>query len=312
MGDAPPQLVKSYARLKVDKLLQARSTAICTNSSSAAHWRRLEPVVLANKNGREEAKLRCTLCLQYLGTSNVSRTGTEHFKSDGTCCGLSTWAGKRRYAAMAEEGSMDAHVVHPLPATATVKALSELSLFFFTTNTPLHLVENPHLQECLKSLGVKKEDLVSRKQLSTTILDAEFESCSAKLSANLEGLNLINMSTDGWRSQSAAQGANLINCVVLPPQGGSLFYDVKDTTGHIKDGQYLADLHLDLLDEASNGNEDKQNSVVIDNTSANRSAMRIMKSVRPWLVTLGCSVSTGGNWCVQFACTWHTTMHATH
>lgn len=281
---------KSAARLRVEALARVRARAISNSTLSAVYWRKLEPVVHSVGN-EEQARLKCTLCHTLLSASNVSRTGTEHYKGDGSCRGLTTLAGKRRYAAMMDQGALDEHLVHPLPPASLVIALKELSLFFYTTNTPLHLVEDPHLQACLEALGVEHEDLLSRKQLSTTVLDAEFVKEQQKLSANLEALDLINLCTDGWKKRSAAQGANLSNCMVLPPAGGSLFFDVHNTTGHKKDKHYLADHHLGLLDRASNGIEDKQNSVVMDNTSANRAAMGIIKEQRPWVIALGCAVS---------------------
>jgi hypothetical protein len=287
MGDAPgPVQQKSHAQRQVDALKATRASAIGKDSSSASYWRKLEPRVqtLQGTQGPVEvAMLWCTLCHRYLAASNPPRTGATHFKEDGTC------KGKRSLDEM-EEGALDAHSLRAASPAAVALALRELALFFFTTNTALHLVENQHLRACLRALGVRDGDLLSRKQLSTTYLDAEHGRAVASLTAVLVALTLINLATDGWKKQSAVQGANLSNCMVLPPRGGAHFFDVEDTSQHKKDARYVADLHLRLLDKASGGNEDKQNSVVMDNTSTNRAAMALIKEARPWVIPLGCAV----------------------
>jgi hypothetical protein len=43
--------------------------------------------------------------------------------------------------------------------------------FFFTTNTALHLIEDPELKACFKCLGV---DLFGRKKLSGPSLEEKY------------------------------------------------------------------------------------------------------------------------------------------
>jgi Protein of unknown function (DUF 659) len=271
------------------QLKRLRSRAI--SSGSPRWWQDLDPVLEVDEDGATTAvRLKCGHCHALLSAGNPSDTAKTHGVMADGCVrrkpSVSESSGKR-------PRGMDGYVVRCPPAAAHT-AREELALFFYTNNVALQLVEDPHLVAAFKAMGA---DLPSRKVLSTTELDKVYKQQQQQLTSTLEASPLINLATDGWKSKSAGGGAPLLNCMVLQQEGGSRFFDVVDTSGNKKDAAYLATLHLDLLDRASGGNQERQNSLVMDNTKANRAAMAIIKAQRPNIITLGCTVSLLQNNC---------------
>ena len=101
---------------------------------------------------------------------------------------------------------------------------------------------------------------------------------------------LVQVATDGWSRQACAGGTSLLNCMVLHPDGGSSFLDVIDAEGETKDAQWVANTHILLLQRATGGNKERENSIIMDNTSTNIAAMALLKHEHPHIITLGCQV----------------------
>jgi hypothetical protein len=267
-------------------------------------WSYLKPVV-------EEGavKLQCIKCGHNLTCSNPSQTASKHFKDNyASCVGLvpaqaaaaaaAVPPPKRQRTEQEEEeeeesdgeggtvGPLDAHLVR-VPKTAAAKAVEHLGRFFFCNNVALQLVDDPHLKAAFGAVGVP---LPTRKTLSTVHLDAEASRVQAQAQQQIDNLQLIQVASDGWKRKAAAQGTNLINFMVLPASGGSLFYKLEKAGGVIKDTQYVKTLHLDILNVLTGGNMERALGCIMDNTKTNRAAMREMKELHPDLIFLGCQV----------------------
>lgn len=63
---------------------------------------------------------------------------------------------------------------------------------------PFTFMENPHLKEAAKVIGVT---LPSRKQLSTTVLDKAFKDIKTADQELLAKLRYFDASSDGWRKK---------------------------------------------------------------------------------------------------------------
>ncbi|KAJ9510441.1 hypothetical protein QJQ45_015918 [Haematococcus lacustris] len=92
-----------------------------------------------------------------------------------------------------------------------------------------------------------------------------------------EGFIIIS---DGWKNKFAGRGSPLINFLVLKPDGGMLFLRVVDVSGKRKDALAIMELHMEILNDLRKDLD--VDSVVcvgfiMDNTSANLSAMRMLQ-----------------------------------
>ncbi|GLC37039.1 hypothetical protein PLESTB_001398200 [Pleodorina starrii] len=81
-------------------------------------------------------------------------------------------------------------------ATQTFVFLKNLALFFFTTNTALHLIENPYLVKACAAVGIK---LPSRFKLATTMLDEAHAELAGEIEKEWKdgGDTLAAICTDG-------------------------------------------------------------------------------------------------------------------
>jgi hypothetical protein len=68
------------------------------------------------------------------------------------------------------------------------------------------------------------------------------------------------VATDAWKRRVAAGGAPLMNCMLLLPDGGSIFLEVKDCSGEKKDAAWVAEEHKQLAVSILKG-DDKSEQV---------------------------------------------------
>ncbi|KAJ9525779.1 hypothetical protein QJQ45_003396 [Haematococcus lacustris] len=105
-----------------------------------------------------------------------------------------------------------------------------------------------------------------------------------------EGFVIVS---DGWKNKFAGRGSPLINFLVLKPDGGMLFLRVVDVSGKRKDALAIMELHMEILhDLRKDLDMDSVMCVgfIMDNTSANLSAMRMLQRAMPTIVIFGCTV----------------------
>ena len=178
-------------------------------------------------------------------------------------------------------GSLQQYMVSESQQTLAIQALSR---FFFKRCVSLHNIDAPELREAFQHLGVT---LPGRSCLSTTLLDAEYTRLKLVDEERVAKMPWICMATDCWKSRKAGS-VPLLNRILLDPAGGSVFRGVVSCEGVIKSSQWLADKHEEWL-MAEAGTEERVLGLIMDNTSANRKAMRILRERHPKWLTLGCS-----------------------
>ncbi|KAJ9506944.1 hypothetical protein QJQ45_016537 [Haematococcus lacustris] len=152
-------------------------------------------------------------------------------------------------------------------------------------------MDNVHLQSVFQLLGV---DVYKEKHYRTQLLDelySEVKQATFKELRKLakDGFVLVS---DGWKNKFAGRGSPLINFLVLKPYGGMLFLRVVDVSGKRKDAGAIKELHMEVLQDLCKDlglASVECHGVIMDNTAANHSAMRMMQREMPTIVILGCS-----------------------
>ena len=76
---------------------------------------------------------------------------------------------------------------------------------------------------------------------------------------------------------------------------------VVTAAGVTKNGEWIAELHEDLADELTSWQKEKLLGFLMDNTEANRKAMRLMGESFPHWLLLGCQSHAGSLLLKDFA-----------
>jgi hypothetical protein len=102
--------------------------------------------------------------------------------------------------------------------------------------------------------------------------------------------------TDGWSKRAAQRGAALINVNICPDDGFAMFWKVVDTSGKIKENDYVVQLHKDirvamekLLSNAT------FLGYAMDSTATNVAAMKVLQEYDPSIVVLPCAAHALSN-----------------
>ena len=157
--------------------------------------------------------------------------------------------------------------------------------FFFENNVALHLIENQNLK---KAFGVVGVTLPNRKELSGDMLDEEYNRVRDAVQEILKDTSMLAVASDGWKKRFAEMGCPLINFILLPSQGGSVFHKVMKASGEVKDAEWVAQKHIELAKQLTEGKPEKLLGFLMDNTSTNRKAMDIMSKEFPMWLLEGC------------------------
>ncbi|KAJ9524361.1 hypothetical protein QJQ45_008563 [Haematococcus lacustris] len=144
-------------------------------------------------------------------------------------------------------------------------------------------MDNVHLQSVFQLLGV---DVYKEKHYRTQLLDelySEVKQATFKELRKLakDGFVLVS---GGWKNKFAGRGSPLINFLVLKPYGGLLFLRVVDVSGKRKDAGAIKELHMEVLQDLCKDlglASVECHGVIMDNTAANHSAMRMMQRPQP-------------------------------
>ncbi|KAJ9534759.1 hypothetical protein QJQ45_013120 [Haematococcus lacustris] len=129
-------------------------------------------------------------------------------------------------------------------------------------------------------------DVYKEKHYRTQLLDelySEVKQATFKELRKLakDGFVLVS---DGWKNKFAGRGSPLINFLVLKPYGGMLFLRVVDVSGTRKDAGAIKELHMEVLQDLCKDMglaSVECHGVIMDNTAANHSAMRMMQREMP-------------------------------
>ena len=164
-------------------------------------------------------------------------------------------------------------------------------MFFYTSETPFHKVENDFLRQAFQILGC---NIPHRRELAGKLLEDAYNRVKARVDEDLarvcteEALVYMALATDGWRKKAAGQGAPLTNVLLLMPNGGSIFLKVINTAGMRKNAQWVVDQHVDLAKEVTSGKPERLIGVLMDNTKTNLAAMKKLQEKYPTWLCLGC------------------------
>ena len=159
-----------------------------------------------------------------------------------------------------------------------------MAMACITGCVPFNFFSNIYLQAAAADVGVK---LISRKVLSSTLLDSIFEEVELGTATSLASLQFIDGSSDGWRKKACDQGAGLMNFCALTLVG-ALFWDAVNCSALRKDKVGIANLLEEKAIEMSGGDPKRFAGWILDNTKANWGAMMIMTERHPQWINRGC------------------------
>jgi hypothetical protein len=158
---AAPQLqAPSDAEAELQKLQHQKS------NGRAAWWSIFVPKLVTRPGGRQETVLECTECRTQLTTSNPSQLCGKHFKMHQK---KATKAASQVAAASAAGDTLHEPLdakrqrtesgrqsIYAFVATGSQIAtfIYCLSMFFFTCNIALHLIENPWLVKACLAVSI--------------------------------------------------------------------------------------------------------------------------------------------------------------
>jgi len=162
--------------------------------------------------------------------------------------------------------------------TASVQAA--VAKFFYTEGIPFQKVESSSFKAMVAALQEAPGFVPPRRRLlAGRLLEDAVEKLKGELApfdarAKVTG---ITISSDGWKS---ADSRPLLN-VLATNSKGVKFVDAVDTTGHVKDGQYIADQLITCIEK-----EDSSNvvQVVTDGAASCTSAGRIIETRFPHII----------------------------
>jgi hypothetical protein len=83
---------------------------------------------------------------------------------------------------------------------------------------------------------------------------------------------------------------SLINFIILLPDGGVVFWDVRDCSGVEKSAEDIEAWHIDIASEVTGGKPERVSHFIMDNPSVNRKAMRLLEARLPTVSGIGCQV----------------------
>ncbi|KAJ9526236.1 hypothetical protein QJQ45_009709 [Haematococcus lacustris] len=158
-----------------------------------------------------------------------------------------------------------------------------IGLFLVTQQLPFNILDNVHLQSVFQLLGV---DVYKEKHYRTQLLDELYSEVKQATFKELRKL----AKTVGKTSSLA--GGRRSSTSLFYPYGGMLFLRVVDVSGKRKDAGAIKELHMEVLQDVCKDlglASVECHGVIMDNTAANHSAMRMMQREMPTIVILGCS-----------------------
>ncbi len=174
----------------------------------------------------------------------------------------------------------------------TAEAIEELSMYFYTSNTPIERVTNPHLKRSFALLGLA---LPEPRDLRGSLLDSAVHKVRVSTLEVLEGRRYAIV-TDGWSKRTASRGTPLINVMLCPDDGPAVAWRVEDASGCIKNTDYVVQLHQKLRAEIKAAVPTGEFlGYIMDSTATNRAAMQLLQEEDPAIIVLPCSAHAFSN-----------------
>ncbi|EFJ52761.1 hypothetical protein VOLCADRAFT_86061 [Volvox carteri f. nagariensis] len=164
-----------YGNKELDAKAYAEALISAKKKGLAAYWTSFNVLLIDGV-----VKLKCLTCGALLGAKNPTATAPLHLKRHERAASNaaealqlsgaedgeeeSDMSGLKR-SRSADGGSIRSFLANTIQIGVFLK---NLALFFYTTNTALHLIENHYLVTACTAVGIT---LPNRKKLATTMLD---------------------------------------------------------------------------------------------------------------------------------------------
>ena len=141
----------------------------------------------------------------------------------------------------------------------------EMAHMIYASTLPFSLVKNPYFRRfCLRLSNSRVADYVrpTYNRMRTTLLENEKSHVNFLLQSFRDSWKKkgVSLCSDGW---SDKQKRPLIN-VMAASRGNSMFVKSFDTSGNIKDVEYVASLVLDVIEQEG---PDNVVQIITDNAS---------------------------------------------
>ena len=171
-------------------------------------------------------------------------------------------------------------LIPPLPAADRAAFQEEMAMYFYMcAATPFSRMEEPHLLRALQRLRPDIK-LPSRKELSGRLLRSAHKKVKSKVETWLKRDHFACLVSDGW---SNIKNESVTNYMLV--SGDVSFFLELTLSGELSHtAEYLAG-DLDRVISQTRG---KVAGVVMDNTSANKLAWKLLKEKHPSKFSQGC------------------------
>ncbi|KAL1268259.1 hypothetical protein QQF64_033622 [Cirrhinus molitorella] len=150
----------------------------------------------------------------------------------------------------------------------------------YATGLPFTLTANVYWKRFLNVLRPTYTP-PTRHDLSTHLLDGEFNRMQAKVKQTIDKADCISVISDGW-SNVREQG--IINYIVTTPQ--TVFYKSKETKDNRHTGSYIADELKAVINDLG---PEKVFALVTDNAANMNVAWAHVEETYPHITTIGCA-----------------------
>ena len=177
-------------------------------------------------------------------------------------------------------------IVAALNSNCKVEADTAVAKFFYASGIPFSVVESKHLKEafsaaakCGPSYKPPSRAALSGKLLDQAVVDADNKLSEFKAQMTFTGATLIS---DGWTN---VQNRPLINYLAVTPDG-AMFIDGCDTSGEIKDAQFIA---AEIKRNMESLGAENIVQVVTDSAGNCSAARKMLSDAYPGIVFSPCS-----------------------
>ena len=176
------------------------------------------------------------------------------------------------------------HLTPELPSCSTNTLKEAIANFIFKSGVSFRVVELDCFKEMFFVINpALVEAIPSRKELSTDLLDAEYDKVQRKIHNVLTNSTNLTLISDGWTNVT---GDHIVNFCIKAPGMSTLFYKSIDTSGTGQTGEEVATQISNVIEELGPENFV---SVVTDNASNMRAAWNLIEFNYPHIACNGCS-----------------------
>lgn len=154
-----------------------------------------------------------------------------------------------------------------------------LARAIYSSCAPLSLLENHYFQRFFSYLRPSFK-LPSRKKLSTTLLNSEYERIRNVVTAKINSANSLTLLSDGWTD---VNGVSLLNIIFTTPEPVFVKTIHSGIERHTSD--YLAKVFIDEIEAVGSH---RISGIVTDNAAAMKGAWGLIQEKYPHIIAYGC------------------------